>query len=191
VSKSSAQSGRKTSGKANGKVNAKAKGKANARTGAIKACSPAAKGKSSSKTQRGNKRRVTANCSSTASQAAAVATPEVLSAAAASPEGPTAGLQLPLMLRTTPSLPDNPAALQSRLDSLVAHQGTSAAGAEVSGVRQLAPDIYAFSLRCADAEQCQRLRMAIESERDWVAGLQLDERRNIPKPPERHAPSAR
>lgn len=105
------------------------------------------------------------------------------------PERP--GIRLPLMLRTVPSLPDNPEALQSRLDSIVAAQGASAQGAQVSGVRQLAPDIYAFSLQCADAEQCQRLRLAIEREIDWVAGLQLDERRHLPPPPERSAPAAR
>lgn len=117
-------------------------------------------------------------------------------AAAATPADPPdnppdSGIRLPLMLRTIPSLPDNPAALQARLDSLIAMQGAAGQGAQASGVRQLGPDIYAFSLHCADAAQCQRLRLAIEGERDWVAGLQLDERRNIPKTPDRHAPSAR
>lgn len=106
-------------------------------------------------------------------------------------EAPVSGVRLPLMLRVTPSLPDNPAALRSRLEGLVSAQGEGGQGAAVDSVSQLGPDIYAFSLRCVDAEQCQRVRMAIESQREWVAGLQLDERRHIPRAPDRQSPAAR
>jgi hypothetical protein len=83
--------------------------------------------------------------------------------ATASPEAeapPAAGVRLPLMLRVIPSLPDNPAALRSRLDGLVSAQGEGGQGASVESVSQLGPDIYAFSLRCIDAEQCHRVRLA-------------------------------
>lgn len=101
------------------------------------------------------------------------------------------GVRLPLMLRVNPSLPDDTAALRSRLEGIAQAQGEAARGAEIDPVTQLGPGIYAFALRCTDAEQCQRLRLAIESERDWVAGLQLDERRRVPRAPERQSPAAR
>lgn len=126
--------------------------------------------------------------------AAGAAATGAAATATASPEAeapPAAGVRLPLMLRVIPSLPDNPAALRSRLDGLVSAQGEGGQGASVESVSQLGPDIYAFSLRCIDAEQCQRVRLAIESQREWVAGLQLDERRHIPRAPDRQSPAAR
>jgi len=171
------------------------------KVGSRKAAAPACpKPTAKTKAVKGRKRQPTPVCktgTARATGAPAATTGTAATAAAAAPaaaqmnEPPGHGIRLPLMLRTTPSLPDSPAALQARLDSIVAAQGASTSDVQVSGVRQLAPDIYAFSLQCADAEQCQRLRLAIEKERDWVAGLQLDERRNIPRPPERSSPAAR
>lgn len=183
-----AKTGAKTksspSGKAVGKTSSKASSKTTrktTRTAASKRTRTSTRaGKSSSTSSKA--KAATAAPAAVAGTAAAAATPD---------ETPVSGIHLPLMLRSTPSLPDNPTALQARLDSLLAAQGKAAQGAQVSGVRQLGPDIYAFSLQCADAVQCQRLRMVIEEQREWVAGLQLDERRNIPKPPERSAPAAR
>jgi hypothetical protein len=196
----------KTATKTPSKTNAKASGKtttkkaASAKSGAAgtrktaAACAPAPAKSKTAKTAKGRKRAAAAckpGTAKTTAGAAAAAAGGAAVADTAPPEAPTRGVHLPLMLRTMPSLPDSPASLQARLDSIVAAQGMAATDVQVSGVRQLAPDIYAFSLQCADAEQCQRLRLAIENERDWVAGLQLDERRNIPRPPERSSPAAR
>lgn len=170
-------------------------GTAGKRKATAPVCPPAGKKASAS---RGRKRAPAAACKSGSAAAKAGAAGAAATSAGAATladtpatEAPVQGLRLPLMLRTVPSLPDNPAALQVRLDSIVAAQGEGATNAQVSGVRQLAPSIYAFSLQCADAEQCQRLRLAIEREIDWVAGLQLDERRHIPRAPDRNDPSAR
>lgn len=179
------KTGAKTKSGRSGKAVGKTSSKATSKT-ASKATSKAPSKRTRTSTRAGK--------SSTSSKAkAAAAAPAALAgtAAATPDETPVNGIHLPLMLRSTPSLPDNPAALQARLDSLLGAQGTAAQGAQVSSVRQLGPDIYAFSLQCADAVQCQRLRMVIEEQHEWVAGLQLDQRRNIPKPPERSAPAAR
>lgn len=145
---------------------------------------PKKSGKARGKAGRGTK---AAGGAAAAVAGAAAAT----TAAAPEAEAPASGVRLPLMLRVLPSLPDNPAALRSRLDGLVSAQGEGGQGASVESVSQLGPDIYAFSLRCIDAEQCQRVRLAIESQREWVAGLQLDERRHVPRAPDRQSPAAR
>lgn len=193
----------KTTAKATAKTSAKASSKTTAKkatsvksgaAGTRKAATVCTPAPAKSKKAKGRKHAPAAACKpGTAKTTAGTAAAAGVAAMAATPtaESPTQGVRLPLMLRTVPSLPDSPAALQARLDSIVAAQGVAGANVQVSGVRQLAPDIYAFSLQCTDAEQCQRLRLAIENERDWVAGLQLDERRNIPRPPERSSPAAR
>lgn len=196
TTKTAAKTTTKTSAKASGKTSTKKaasakSGAAGTRKTAV-ACAPTP---AKSKTAKGHKRAPAAACkpgtAKTTAGTAAAAAGGAAVADTATTDAPTQGIRLPLMLRTVPSLPDSPAALQARLDSIVAAQGVAGTNVQVSGVRQLAPDIYAFSLQCTDAEQCQRLRLAIENERDWVAGLQLDERRNIPRPPERSSPAAR
>jgi hypothetical protein len=186
----------KTAAKTPAKTSTQARTKTRAKTKSSKSGKAVGKTTSKAPSKRNRTSTRAGKSSSTSSKAkAATAAPAAVAgtaaAAATQDETPVSGIHLPLMLRSTPSLPDNPAALQARLDSLLAAQGKAAQGAQVSGVRQLGPDIYAFSLQCADAVQCQRLRMVIEEQREWVAGLQLDERRNIPKPPERSAPAAR
>lgn len=162
----------------------KASRKSTSSKNTAKTAGKSAKGAASKKTRKSSRGKAAG-----AAAAAAAGAGTAANAATTEPSSATeTGVRLPLMLRVNPSLPDNAAALRSRLEGLVQ---SHAADASVDSVTQLGPDIYAFSLRCADAEQCQRLRMAIESERDWVAGLQLDERRHVPRAPDRHSPAAR
>lgn len=163
---------------------------------APKANHPKPKSSKSSKAKKGTsrgaaKKRTTRRGKAAAAAATATGTAAATAAPPEERDPNDSSVRLPLMLRVTPALPDNLAALRSRLDSVLTAQGAAAQGATVDNVSQLGPDIYAFALRCIDAEQCQRLRLTIESERDWVAGLQLDERRHIPRAPERDSPAAR